>query len=632
MLTSRQKAVLRSFLEHNLPIYIKDLADTFNVSVRTIKYDLEGLRKWLGEVEVELKSHPKKGVWLETDLSTRNYLYTLLEEIDHSQSSIYDQNERTESIMLDLLSESQFINISHWEKKFNVSRQTVQADLSLIEPLLEEWGVKLSRENKGIRLLATEKQKRISLEHIFQKAFGPQEMFWILKAITNGRAESNLLKRYRHLLRLNIDFDCIYKAIADFIQLTNEQLGISLSDRVVIGLFIRVAIALQRVSKDYLIEETSYKENDFRKNDLFILFQTVMGQLSQSIGLQLPEYEIVYTSLPLISESLHTAKRFQNIDPYKMTEKLVLELSQSSGIPFHHDPDLMNLLFNHLSDKLTKIQQGIVEPNPFVNEIARKFSELFKLVEVCYLKYIYPDGIVFTESDIGYIVLHFQASIERLNNSRKYKALVVCSTGRGMARLLKNKLERDMKDLIVAGTCSILEIEKMAEFLDVDLVISMLPVECSFPVIQVNAIPTDKDLEDIRRLLKELPEPVSQLKLNTEVEVQSDLEAFTQEIIMKGLDLARMITDKFKHYLPNNRSEGLFQHLLFMVNRLSFNNPYSSLEVRPRIIGCVEQGIRQEITKVVSEWGIDLPEEELDAIIAYFIWEEKGERDLNVGF
>jgi transcriptional antiterminator len=315
-----------------------------------------------------------------------------------------------------------------------------------------------------------------------------------------------------------------------------------------------------------------------------------------------------------------------------LTEKLVLELSQSSGIPFHHDPDLMNLLFNHLSDKLTKIQQGIVEPNPFVNEIARKFGDLFKLVDVCYLKYIYPEGIVFTESDIGYIVLHFQASIERQKNARKYKALVVCSTGRGMARLLKNKLERDMKDLIVAGTCSILEIEKMAEFLDVDLVISMLPVECSFPVIQVNAIPTDKDLEDIKRLLKELPEPGSQLKLNTEAEVQSDLEAFTQEIIMKGLDLARMITSQFKHYLPNNRSEGLFQHLLFMVNRLSFNNPYSSTEVRPRVIGCVEQGIRQEITKVVSEWGIDLPEEELDAIIAYFIWEEKGERDLNVGF
>lgn len=632
MLTSRQRAVLRNFLENNLPVHIKELASTFNVSVRTVKYDLDAIRKWLDEVNIELYSHPKKGVWLDTDLPTRNLLYSLLEEIDNPQLGFFDQAKRSEAIMFDLLTEKKSIYISDWEKKFKVSRQTIHSDLSLVEPLLEEWGVNLSRENKGIRVIATEKQKRLSLEHLFQKAFDPQEMFWIVKAISRGHRESeNLFKRYGHLLKLNIEFNYIYKAIADFTRLIHQHLGISLSDRVVIGLFIRVAISIQRVTKGYVIEDESYNESLFQGNDIFILFKKVMEQLCLSIGLTLSNQEVVYASLPLIGKSSQKINVVQTIDPYKLTEKLVGELSEASQIPFHHDPDLINLLFNHLSDKLTKIQQGIVEPNPFLNDIARNYNELFKLVETSYLKYIYAEGIVFTESDIGYIVLHFQASIERLKDSRKYKALVVCSTGRGMARLLKNKLERDMKDLIVAGTCSILEVEKMAEFLDVDLIISMLPVECSIPVIHVNAIPTDKDLQDIKTLLKKLPEPGSQLKINSDDQVQSDLEALTQEVIIRGLELARIVTSHFTHYLPNSRSEGLFQHILFMVNRLTFNNTYSTGETGSRPIGHVENRLRQELIKTVSNWGIDLPEEELEAIMAYFIWDENGEKDINVG-
>ncbi|WEG11218.1 transcription antiterminator [Pullulanibacillus sp. KACC 23026] len=632
MLTSRQRALLRNFLENNQPIHIKDLADTFNLSVRTIKYDLEAIRKWLSKVKMVLYSSPKKGVWLESNPSKRNRLYRLLEENDNPESSVYDQNERSRIIMLDLLAETQFINISYWEHKLKVSRQTIQSDLSMVEPLLKEWGLKLSRGRKGIHLLGTENQKRLGLEHILQNAFDPHEMFQLLKAISQGRTETNLLNRYGHLLRLHVDFICIYQTIAHFIRLTNEQLGISLSDRVVIGLLIRVPIALQRVSKGFIIESDSYKDKSIESNKIFILFKKVMEELSRSVDLNLPEHEIVYASLPLIGKSLIALDGYRDIDPYKLAKNLVIDLTESSQIPFHQDPELINLLFNHLSDKLKKIQQGIVEPNPFINDIARHYNQLFKMVENSYLKYINSEGIAFTESDIGYLVLHFQASIERLKNSQKYKALVVCGTGRGMARLLKNKLERDMKELIVAGTCSVLEIEKTVEFLDVDIVISMLPVECTIPVIQVNVIPTDKDLQDIKHLLEELPQKTgSKPKLNSEEHVQSNLEALTQDIIMKGLEIAKFITTHFERYLPSNRSEGLFQHLLFMVNRLAFNNAYHSAETRTRLVGQVEFGIRQELTKMFSEREINLSEEELDAIMAYFIWEEKGESDVNVG-
>lgn len=48
-ITKRQIQVLLQFLENTEPVTTKELANQQNVSVRTIKYDLDDIRLWLQE-------------------------------------------------------------------------------------------------------------------------------------------------------------------------------------------------------------------------------------------------------------------------------------------------------------------------------------------------------------------------------------------------------------------------------------------------------------------------------------------------------------------------------------------------------------------------------------------------------
>ena len=49
-------------------------------------------------------------------------------------------------------------------------------------------------------------------------------------------------------------------------------------------------------------------------------------------------------------------------------------------------------------------------------------------------------GISMTEEDIGYIALHFAASLERYIMNNSLKAIIVCSSGVGTAELLKTRI------------------------------------------------------------------------------------------------------------------------------------------------------------------------------------------------
>lgn len=46
-LSKRRIAILNQLLDSDGPLTIKELATTNQVSVRTIKYDLESIREWL---------------------------------------------------------------------------------------------------------------------------------------------------------------------------------------------------------------------------------------------------------------------------------------------------------------------------------------------------------------------------------------------------------------------------------------------------------------------------------------------------------------------------------------------------------------------------------------------------------
>ena len=107
-ITKRQIQVLLQFLENTEPVTTKELANQQNVSVRTIKYDLDDIRLWLQERKHDLTSKRSQGVWLELSDSERIKLKSELIEVDRLEL-FADQTLRLDRLSIHLMLTNQAI-------------------------------------------------------------------------------------------------------------------------------------------------------------------------------------------------------------------------------------------------------------------------------------------------------------------------------------------------------------------------------------------------------------------------------------------------------------------------------------------------------------------------------------------
>ena len=95
------------------------------------------------------------------------------------------------------------------------------------------------------------------------------------------------------------------------------------------------------------------------------------------------------------------------------------------------------------------------------------------------------------EEEIGYLAVYFTMALERMkNNAAKKKVAVICSTGRGTAKLIQYKLVQRYKyrieDILLI---SLYELETM-DLANIECIISSLPLykDYGIPVFYLSAI------------------------------------------------------------------------------------------------------------------------------------------------
>ena len=101
-ITKRQIQILLQLLESSAATTTKELADQQNVSVRTIKYDLDTIRLWLQERNQDLTSKRSQGVWLVLSDSERIKLKSELMDVDRLEL-FADQTSRLDRLSIQLM-------------------------------------------------------------------------------------------------------------------------------------------------------------------------------------------------------------------------------------------------------------------------------------------------------------------------------------------------------------------------------------------------------------------------------------------------------------------------------------------------------------------------------------------------
>ncbi|WP_046837548.1 HTH domain-containing protein, partial [Staphylococcus succinus] len=146
MLSKRQHQILTFLLERKAFVQIHNLAMQFNVSERTIQYDLEYIESMEQQLDLNIQRNKYKGI----KISTINKRVEAIEPRFTAGTLHYSKDERLLYITLKLFESIEPTSSQELATIVSVTRRTIVEDLKRVQLWLEQQGLKLAyKKNKG---------------------------------------------------------------------------------------------------------------------------------------------------------------------------------------------------------------------------------------------------------------------------------------------------------------------------------------------------------------------------------------------------------------------------------------------------------------------------------------------------
>jgi len=510
-----------------------------------------------------------------------------------------------------------------------VSRNTVIADMKHVEESLKQWDVSTDRQLRmGLQVRAGELQRRRAAEYTALNLLDSTDMFQVVQHVLGLGTSDRPSKKLVNVFLLSEDtLESVLVTMARFVE-EARMVGTFLADRDIIGIFTRVCVLTSR-SVHAGRQELNLDEGlaaSVRQTPIFSPTKKMLDTLIDRLGTPLSSEEALHVSLYFMSGSSEPALALS------LTQQLINGVSEQMHVSFQLDSDLYDNLAAHIHSRLTKMRHGVPEPNPLCADIRRSYDELFTNVQVVSRDLFWARGINVADSDVAYLVLHFAAAYKRIMGRLRYKVLVVCSTGRGNARYLKDFFESEIRQVDVIQCCAVNEVEHVLARRSVDLVVTALPIDisCRAQVVRVGALPSESDVVSVYSALSELKGPEHHTSDTKGTHGEADegfilpqdvlqsLKMFNHDIITRGFELSHLVVERFRQHLSDESAVGLMLHILLMVNRLAFDTTYNYPVSISTVWQDEEGSLRDGLKELMQERNIDIPDLELDAMLKYF--------------
>jgi len=386
-----------------------------------------------------------------------------------------------------------------------------------------------------------------------------------------------------------------------------------------------------------------------------------------------PDAEIANITIHLISSNLKL-KYLYNEDLFQIKnsldetiEDMIREIKEHITLNDYNIGKLKSDLLSHLKLTLKKYELSIIPENPLINEIKANYSESFELAKKMAAVFSEKMSIELPESEVGYIALHLAAQLEVAKSRINKKALVVCTTGRGSAKILATKLENNIPELEIKDTISVFELEDKEYLLDdVDVVISTINIKTMYkPVIKVSPLISNAEINNIKDfiyqgkieiynresehkdyMLESIMNVVDKyiamedkLKLRTELGYITDFfinssnkvsmesgitESFSRNIAMILVDIGTMISEIISEgNISYNLSTlwGIVVHVVMAVPRWEtgeFNREININKYRDDNRELFDI-VRKTLNLIGGKYDLSIPDNEVVAILRYLI-------------
>lgn len=366
--------------------------------------------------------------------------------------------------MCRLLEHDEPIKLFSLAHELRVTMPTVSHDLDELEQLISKQGLTLVRKRGyGVEINGPEEAKRHSISLLAFNHLDDSDLF--------GQFKDQAVSNPTTAQLLDMIGKENFKKLEHALWELNDDWPNSLSESDYTRLLIKLSVALTRIEHGCLVSASEYDTGE----DIALL-----SSLMALLDIQLPIEEKHYLSRLLSNEAFPESSLLIHHDDMPTIEgvkQLIRFVEERLHMSLTEDRSLEEGLIQHIKPAFQRIMDGIAIRNPMLAPIKKEYGPLFAIVRSGVQK-IYGH-IQVPEEEIGYIVMHFGASLERLKPfPRKVRAVLVCTSGIGSSKLLAVKIVKELPQIDLIGHYSWYEATRLAPS-RYDLIISTvdLPLE-----------------------------------------------------------------------------------------------------------------------------------------------------------
>ena len=602
MLTAREVQIVKYLLDAEHAVKIKDLAKWLAVTERTIKYDLDQIREWMSEHSISFQSKPNIGIWLEMNDAQKQATQQLLMS---NKSTYPSKEERVIAITKHLILADEYLTATQISEKFDVSRNTILNDLHHVEEFIVPWQVYLKRQPRiGYRLKGEELHQRILLENLIHRSLTHYDIYQItmqLSGITDGNP-----------FWIDDELKAVHQLVFGYVQSLYQT---NRNGNYLLSLLFRLTISIYRLNKKQTLDSYRILDEAIPRSQDEKMVLNIMKLLYNDLNLPLFEDEFYYILRG-------TEKVSSQIDLAQLTEQIIRDVSKYENFNYKNDTKLYSNLLAHLSLRFQNEVFNLTEYNPLMDEIKQMHVTLFESTKKAFETHIGHAGDA--DSFISYMTLHFLVSYESSKNKKKVNILYVCSTGKGVARLVKNRVEAKIPYVHMVAYCSVMEVEEFCKSHLVDMIVSVFPIETALPIVVVDGIPNDKDIGKIATAASGIintkghviesyfefqPAPVGLGMSSNEISL---------EIILKGFETSAALIGLFESELQDDKINAFKMHIFLMIHRYYFDAQYDNYAFNQNADPEKSSKHFDKIKSELKKYDLNVNKTEINALLQYF--------------
>ena len=513
MVKKRYFEIINLVINSNDEITVKDISNLYNITERSIRYDIDELNVFFQEKNnkdiIEINNNRLKILYSENEIED------IVENIKEKEYFL-SENERVNILSYEIfLSKNEFI-LQYFTEKYNLSKTTVRYSLKELNKIISEYGLVIDmNNNRGYKIIGSEINIRKYIINILREYIKNTKEKKIeydpLKKIIQKFYKKSRIEESKNIINKILDYTG--KTISDeafetlqlflFISVIRNKNGHEIEEDVENEIFLSKTMEFSK------IREILEKIENIKEKDIHYFVDFFLGSYSYNL-------EYSYFLNWILIESL--------IDQFikLLSDKLKVNLTE--------DKILRKELLNHIKPAIYRMKNKFKLTESILSEVKKQYIELFIKTKLS-LKIISDFiDLSFDEDEAAFITVMIQRAIMRNNPSTLLKKdpniLIVCGLGYSSSRFLyeniNNRFQVNIIDIIPFN-----QLENYNYLKKADIIISTLDFKLDgMDVITVNAVMNEKDILKLKNY--GLSEKKSKIKLSELLDIIKEISDETE--------------------------------------------------------------------------------------------------------